>query len=116
MSKEKQPQKPGAKPADPLEELIIGGAVYRTRITRKHKNRTTWKRPDTRKVESVIPGTIQRILVEEGQEVSSGDPLVILEAMKMRNEVRSPVAGKIEKIYVKEGEQVPKARVLVKLV
>jgi biotin carboxyl carrier protein len=115
MSKDHQRKEPELKPADNLEELIIGGAAYLTQITRKFKNRTSWKRPDKLNVEAVIPGTIQRILVTEGQEVASGTPLLILEAMKMRNEVRSPVAGTVAKIYVKEGDQVPKARLLVRL-
>jgi biotin carboxyl carrier protein len=55
-------------------------------------------------------------MVEAGQEVESGDPLLILEAMKMRNEVLSPVSGRVEQIFVKEGEQVPKAHLLVKLI
>jgi biotin carboxyl carrier protein len=115
MSKEHRTEKPESKPGDNLEELVIGGAAYQTKITRKFRNRDTWERPDKLKVASVIPGTIQRILVQEGQEVASGAPLLILEAMKMRNEIRSPVAGTVAKIYVKEGEQVPKARLLVRL-
>ncbi len=115
MSKEKHPAKPDPGGERPLEELIIGGAVYQTQITRKFRNRTVWKKPDMLKVEAVIPGTIQRILVEEGQEVTAGEPLLILEAMKMRNEVLSPVAGLVKHIYVREGEHVPKARLLVEL-
>jgi biotin carboxyl carrier protein len=115
MSKDHQRKKTDPKPADNLEELIIGGAAYQTQITRKFRNRARWERPDKLNVASVIPGTIQRILVAEGQEVAPGDPLLILEAMKMRNEVRSPVAGTVAEINVKEGEQVPKAHLLVRL-
>lgn len=115
MSKDKRPSDPKKGGEPPLEELIIGGAVYQTRITKKFRNRTAWKRPDKMRVEAVIPGTIQRILVEEGQEVSAGEPLLILEAMKMRNEVLSPVTGSVKHIYVREGEHVPKARLLIEL-
>ena len=99
----------------PQEELEIGNVVYPTRLTSKFRNRQNWQRPDERKVEAFIPGTIQKILVEEGEEVSPGTPLLILEAMKMRNEVRSSIHGKIRTIHMTEGEQVPKKHLLVEI-
>lgn len=98
-----------------MGELVIGGATYQTKITGKFSNRVRWERPDNRRVESVIPGTIQKIMVREGQQVEHGEPLLILEAMKMRNEVRSPVAGVVDKIHVSVGEQVPKSHLLVQI-
>lgn len=115
MSKKATPAKLAGTDRIQPEQIIIGGATYETRLTNKFRNRTTWKKPDKRKVESVIPGTIQKILVQVGQEVEHGEPLLILEAMKMRNEVRSPVSGKVYKIHVTEGEHVPKAHLLVQL-
>ena len=67
------------------------------------------------RVTAFIPGTIQRIMVREGQKVSMGTPLLILEAMKMRNEVLSPVDGSVKKIHVREGEMVPKSHLLVEM-
>jgi len=96
-----------------MEELIIGGATYTTRLNYKFRNRETWRRPDVRKVEAVIPGTIQNIMVKEGAEVIQGTPLMILEAMKMENKVLSPIDGVIKKINVLEGEMVPKAHILL---
>lgn len=97
----------------PLEQLEIGSAVYETRLTNKFRNRKNWQRPEEKKLLAVIPGNIQRIMVKEGDEVSPGTPLLILEAMKMRNEVLSPLQGIIRKIYVSEGDMVPKAQLLV---
>jgi biotin carboxyl carrier protein len=115
MNKKTTPTKPAPHPRPQLEKIIIGGATYETRLTGKFRNRTTWRKPDKNKVESVIPGTIQKILVQVGQEVEYGEPLLILEAMKMRNEVRAPVSGKVYRIHVREGEHVPKAHLLVQL-
>ena len=98
-----------------LESLEIGSALYVTRLTSKFKNRETWQRPDEKRVEAFIPGTIQRIMVKEGQKVSTGTPLLILEAMKMRNEVLSPLTGILKKIHVIEGEMVPKSHLLVEM-
>ena len=53
-----------------------------------------------------MPGIILSIAVKEGDEVGAGDTLLVLEAMKMENEIHAPRAGKVKKIYVKEGAEV----------
>jgi biotin carboxyl carrier protein len=115
MSKKSASSSPARKGVPALNELVVGGATYKTQLTTKYRNRITWTKPDKRRVEAVIPGTIQKIMVKAGQEVESGEPLLILEAMKMRNEVLAPVTGRVDKIYVSEGEQVPKAHLLIRL-
>lgn len=102
-----------ASPAAELESLQIGSAVYETLITRKFRNRKPWVRHDHRHVRAIIPGTIQKIFIKKGMEVEQGAPLLILEAMKMRNEVVSPVSGKIKNVHVSEGDMVPKNHLLV---
>jgi len=57
-------------------------------------------------VNSPLPGTILDIKVSEGDTVSQGQTLVILEAMKMENEIPSPVEGKISSIKIKTGDSV----------
>ena len=96
-----------------MEQLEIGNVIYQTRLTSKFRNREVWQKPDVLKVHSIIPGNIQRIMVKEGDEVSAGTPMLILEAMKMRNEVLSPFQGTIKKVYVLEGDMVPKAHLLL---
>lgn len=53
-----------------------------------------------------IPGTVLSIIVKEGDEVSFGQELVILEAMKMKSAIRANRAGKITKIHVSAGDRV----------
>jgi len=60
-----------------------------------------------------MPGKIVRILVQAGDTVEAGQGLVVVEAMKMQNEIRSPKSGKVEKIVAKEGETVNAGDVLV---
>jgi biotin carboxyl carrier protein len=105
------------KPSDDpgMESLEIGSAIYTTRLTDKFKKRENWKKPDEKRIEAIIPGTIQRIMAREGEEVTAGTPLLILEAMKMRNEVLSPLSGKIKKIHVSEGEMVSKSHLLIEI-
>ena len=53
-----------------------------------------------------MPGTILEIKVSEGQSVKAGEILVILEAMKMENELAAPVDGIVTKIYTSKGESI----------
>ncbi len=66
-------------------------------------------------VTSPMPGKILRILVKEGEEVKTGQGLIILEAMKMENEIPSPRNGTVKKILVKEGDTVDTRQPLIKL-
>jgi biotin carboxyl carrier protein len=60
-----------------------------------------------------MPGMIIRFEVDEGEEVHEGDPLLILEAMKMENSINAPTSGTVKEIRFKEGESVKKGDVLV---
>jgi biotin carboxyl carrier protein len=115
MSNKEQASKKEPARELPLENLEIGNAIYTTRLTSKFRNRLNWVRPNERIVTAVIPGTIQKIMVKVGDEVEAGKPMLILEAMKMRNEILAPVGGVIRKINISEGEHVPKSHLLVEL-
>lgn len=62
-----------------------------------------------------MPGKILSVLVEEGQEVELGQPIAILEAMKMENELKAPVAGKVASIHVTEEQNVEKNEPLIEI-
>ena len=115
MSNKEQSSKKSPASNAPMESLEIGSATYTTRLTAKFKNRNLWHKPDEKRIEAIIPGTIQRIMAKEGEEVTAGTPLLILEAMKMRNEVLSPLDGVVLKIHVSEGEMVPKSHLLIEM-
>ncbi len=53
-----------------------------------------------------MPGKILKILVKEGDQVKTGQGLLVLEAMKMENEIPAPKDGIVKKILVKEGDTV----------
>ena len=55
---------------------------------------------------SPLPGSIARVLVEEGQSVSKGQALMIVEAMKMEHTISAPNSGRIARIFFSAGEQV----------
>lgn len=60
-----------------------------------------------------MPGLVTRILVKAGDAVLAGTPLVVMEAMKMENELRSPGAGTVKSIRVRPGEAVEVGALLV---
>ena len=53
-----------------------------------------------------MPGKVIRILAKAGEKIEAGQGLVVVEAMKMQNEVRAPKSGRIEKVLVAQGQSV----------
>jgi acetyl-CoA carboxylase biotin carboxyl carrier protein len=62
-----------------------------------------------------ITGTVWKIEVKEGDDVSEGQSCVILESMKMEMPVEAPASGKVEKVVCTEGQAVNEGDVLVVL-
>lgn len=66
-------------------------------------------------VTSPMPGRVLKVLVAEGDEIHAGRPLVVVEAMKMENELSSLRDGKVKKVYVKPGATVEGGAKLVEI-
>jgi biotin carboxyl carrier protein len=64
-------------------------------------------------VSAPMAGKIVRVLIAQGQHVESGQGLLVVEAMKMQNEIRSPKTGTVERLSAREGETVNAGEVLV---
>jgi biotin carboxyl carrier protein len=64
-------------------------------------------------VTAPMPGKIVRVLVKAGERVESGQGLIVVEAMKMQNEIRSPKSGTIERVFAVEGQTVSAGEPLV---
>lgn len=67
-------------------------------------------------IQAPMPGLIVSVPVEAGQTVQEGEILIILESMKMDNELRAPRAGKVERVHVEAGDSVEGKQRLVTLV
>ncbi|MGA8596783.1 MAG: biotin/lipoyl-containing protein [Bryobacteraceae bacterium] len=59
-----------------------------------------------RELRALMPGKVVKLLVKEGDEVSAGTGLIVVEAMKMQNEMKSPKDGRVGRIHVGEGSAV----------
>ena len=65
------------------------------------------------RVVAPMPGKLVRVLVTPGQDVAAGEGLVVVEAMKMENELRAPKAGRVRDVPVREGQTVEAGALLV---
>ena len=65
------------------------------------------------KVVAPMPGRVVRVLVASGDEVQARQPVVVVEAMKMENELRSPKTGRVKDVSVEAGASVEAGRVLM---
>jgi biotin carboxyl carrier protein len=109
--------------------LLIGGRSYTARVARDEGGLTVWigghrlrlglstgdsetvavvrgLGPASGVIKAPMPGSVVKVLVGEGDTVTVNQSLVIVEAMKMENEVRSPVAGTVRKVNVAAGDSV----------
>jgi biotin carboxyl carrier protein len=64
---------------------------------------------------AIMPGKIIRVLVEPGQSVHEGEPVCVLEAMKMENELHARQSGTVRAVHVRPGDDVEKDQVLVEI-
>lgn len=107
MSKDEKSDKPR------YEELNIDNSIFLTEVPDSYKNRKPYAPDNIKELGAAIPGTIFEIFVVEGQSIELGDDILILEAMKMKNQITSFYSGEIKKIHCKPGDIVSKGQLLV---
>jgi pyruvate carboxylase subunit B len=99
--------------------LEIGGDRWEVEVvderTRHIRSLTAgaWRQRGPVILRAPMPGLVVRVLVEPGQEVAAGSGLVVLEAMKMENELKAPAAGTVGAVRAQTGQAVEKGEVLV---
>jgi pyruvate carboxylase subunit B len=130
-------------PGTPVRLVTVGDAVHRV-VARRHPERgryTLWVDGFRYEVEALdertrairdlsaasgapagpapllapMPGLVVRVAVAEGDEVVAGQGLVVMEAMKMENELRAPAAGRVTRVLAVPGSAVEKGALLVEL-
>jgi len=88
-----------------LTEMVPteGGMVDTRRVSKGSKRPRATKEGH---VTTSMPGTVVEVMVKEGDTVKAGDPVLIIEAMKMENEVQAPVGGTVNTVNVAKGDSV----------
>lgn len=76
------------------------------KVTAQHKMKN---------INAPMPGLVLKVEVEEGQEVKTGDLLLILEAMKMENVIKAAADGRVKVIHTAKGEAVEKGQLLIEM-
>ena len=104
---------------DDTYHVLMGGEMFEVQVTDERSRRLAsafMAFGDTGgevAIRAPMPGLIARVTVEEGQAVSKGQTVVILESMKMENELKSPRDGVVHHINVKAGDNVEQNKRLV---
>ena len=100
-------------------QVLIRGDLYDVAVDDERSRRLASARGDLAAadgevaIKSPMPGIVIAVSVSEGQSVSKGEKVVILESMKMENELRSPRDGVISQIKVEAGVNVEKGQILL---
>jgi biotin carboxyl carrier protein len=96
--------------------VTIGGRLYPVRLLdplRRGAPGTALQRAGKAEVRSIMPGRVTAVLAREGQEVKAGQGVVVVEAMKMENELPAPKDGRVTAVRVKPGETVEAGALLL---
>jgi biotin carboxyl carrier protein len=95
--------------------VTLGGRTRAATVNGRRSGRTDAGRqaPGQQTVVAPMPGRVVRVLVSPGDEVSPSQGVVVVEAMKMENELRAPKGGQVKEVSVSPGTSVEAGRVLI---
>lgn len=100
-------------------EVMMDGRLYETQVLDERALLMVQRRgglgSGSGEVHSPMPGLIVKVTVEDGQNVEQGQTVVILESMKMQNELKAPTTGTIVAIHVDAGKTVDKGELLIEI-
>ncbi len=100
-------------------DVMMGGHLFETQVLDERailmKQRRGTQETGSGEVHAPMPGLIVEVAVQPEQHVESGDTLIILESMKMQNELKSPIAGVVRSVQVAAGQSVDKNQLLAEI-
>jgi biotin carboxyl carrier protein len=99
--------------------IVVGFERFRAAVRDPRSLRSRRRGEDStqgvKKIAAPMPGKVVRILAAAGTEVEAGQAVLVIEAMKMQNELKSPKQGRVRKINVAEGAAVEAGQVLAEI-
>ncbi|MFI5395537.1 MAG: biotin/lipoyl-containing protein [Candidatus Binatia bacterium] len=97
--------------------VSIAGEIFRLRLVDERRRQVALGEPEEergrREIRALMPGKIVDILIQVGDVVVRDQGVLVIEAMKMENEVKSPAAGEVKEVLVRPGQAVEANQVLV---
>jgi len=109
------------EPRDDCYEVLVQGTLYRINVqderTRRLAGAAKAFSPPSGEIaiRAPMPGLVVAVPVKQGQEIKEGDVLVVLESMKMENELKAPRAGIVSQVRVQSGQGVEQHQTLVSI-
>lgn len=82
----------------------VGGRLLHGEVKTRERGAGSGPSPET-DLSAQFPGKVRKVLVADGAKVAAGDPLLLIEAMKMEFAVHAPGPGRVKRVLVKEGQQ-----------
>jgi biotin carboxyl carrier protein len=98
------------------EHLHVDDTDYETEIPEGSTGKGKIDAAKSGEICAVIPGVIIEVMVRKDQKVAEGDVVIVLEAMKMYNDIEADSDGTVNEILVAKGDKVAKGQVMIKLV
>lgn len=98
-----------------MQHLPIDDTKYETEVPEGYIRKYEKQSSTPGEIRAVIPGLIIAIKVRKGQKVAAGDVVVILEAMKMYNDIEAETDGVVAEILVSKGDKVAKDQLMIRL-
>jgi 3-methylcrotonyl-CoA carboxylase alpha subunit len=96
--------------------VAVGGECFTFDLSAEAKSKRAVGAHGNPETRAPMPGKVLQVIAEAGREVNPGDPLLILEAMKMENVLAAEIAGTVKEVHVKAGDMVEPGKLLVLIV
>ncbi len=106
------------EPGDGSSFVSVFGKRFAVRVEdprRVQRESSGFRSEDRERICAPMPGRVVRLLVAEGERVETGQGIVVVEAMKMQNEMKAPKSGRVVSLAVKEGDAVAAGETLAEV-
>ncbi|MCB1178964.1 MAG: biotin/lipoyl-binding protein, partial [Leptospiraceae bacterium] len=99
--------------------VTVSGKKYEVQVEEAGEIKSIEEKPESNigitEIKSTLPGNILKVLVNDGDSIKQGTPIVLIEVMKMENSILSTHSGKVVEILVKQGDVIQSGQVLMRI-
>ena len=98
-----------------IQHILVDDTRYETEVPESYNRKGKKEAVNPGDIRAIIPGVIVEVKVRKGQKVATGDVVIVLEAMKMYNDIEAESDGTVAEILVSKGDKVAKGRMMIRL-